>query len=543
MTHTTMLHDVLGAESERSACKLDVVGIGALNLDYIADSTALAESPAQSLVPRLYHLAEQAGVSLEWGTERLVAGDTIQAAIEIASPAQLHAVLGGSAFNAIRAIAQTQVGLRLGYVGVAGRVPVTGLSTVEAFKDLGIDHQFVRQARDHLCGICLSFTEGGDRTLLTHAGANDQMADYLDQDFAEIVAYLASARIVHVTSFLDSSTAEWLLAVLREVRTQNPSTLICFDPGHMWSVEPSPEVEELIRLSDYLLVNNREFCELGGQHPDEPDESVAARLLARFEREQGRVVVKRATGIHCYRRENGSVAGDFYPQAPLSTEDIEDTTGAGDVFAAGLLIVLACDRLQVELGALLGMRLARHKLRYVGSAGDAAFAEVARDFVAELDAERRSDGQAKGVFIGHGANPEWLAVQRFIEDRFSLPVYSFESASWSSRPVTDALADYLDRCSFAICILTAEDFTGDGKRLARQNVVHEVGLFQGRHGFDRVLVLAEDGCDFVPRAAEPYTIRFPRNGISRALYRVGETLRKANCLGGVAGQEATTYGP
>jgi hypothetical protein len=91
--------------------------------------------------------------------------------------------------------------------------------------------------------------------------------------------------------------------------------------------------------------------------------------------------------------------------------------------------------------------------------------------------------------------------------------------------VTEALADYLERCSFAICVLTAEDFTGDGRRLARQNVVHEVGLFQGRHGFDRVMVLAEEGCDFVPQAAEPYTISFPHNGISRTFYQLDEMIR------------------
>ncbi|MFB9237644.1 TIR domain-containing protein [Plantactinospora siamensis] len=91
--------------------------------------------------------------------------------------------------------------------------------------------------------------------------------------------------------------------------------------------------------------------------------------------------------------------------------------------------------------------------------------------------------------------------------------------------MTEALADYLERCSFAVCVLTAEDFAGDGRLLARQNVIHEVGLFQGRHGFDRVLVLAEEGCDFVPASADPYTITFPRHGISSAFYQLDEMIR------------------
>ena len=505
---------------------LDVVGIGALNLDYIANASALAEQHlSRSVTGRLSGLLQATVGTLTWGTEHSVNADTIHAAIEAVSAVRPDTALGGSAFNAIHAMAKTQAGLRLGYVGVAGRVPVIGLSTVQTFQKLGVDHRFVRPDEEHLCGICFSYAEDGDRTLLTHAGANEYMADYLDQEFDEIVRYLCDARVLHVTSFLDDRTAGRLLAVLTEVKRRSRETLICFDPGHVWSAGRTPEVAELVRLSDYLLVNYREFRELAGCAADQPDEVAAACLLDEFRGDRGVVIVKRSTGIWAYRREGGAMVDNFYPQVPLPTEDIEDATGAGDVFAAGLLIVLTSDRLQIELGSLLGMRLARHKLRYVGSAGHAQFADVTREFISRLDTERRTGELPRGVFIAHGANPEWLAVQRFIEDRFQLPVYSFESRSWGGRQVTEALADYLERCSFAICVLTAEDFTGDGRRLARQNVVHEVGLFQGRHGFDRVLVLAEEGCDFVPQAAQPYTIWFPHNGIERTYYRLAEMIR------------------
>ena len=82
--------------------------------------------------------------------------------------------------------------------------------------------------------------------------------------------------------------------------------------------------------------------------------------------------------------------------------------------------------MQIELGALLGMQLARHKLRYVGNAGHAQFAKVTRDFIRTLDAERRSGAHPPGIFISHGTNPEWFAVQRFVEDRFDSPVHFFE---------------------------------------------------------------------------------------------------------------------
>jgi Predicted nucleotide-binding protein containing TIR-like domain len=39
---------------------------------------------------------------------------------------------------------------------------------------------------------------------------------------------------------------------------------------------------------------------------------------------------------------------------------------------------------------------------------------------------------------------------------------------------------------------TGKDETKDGKLLARQNVVHEAGLFQGKLGFTRAIILLEE---------------------------------------------------
>jgi predicted nucleotide-binding protein len=43
----------------------------------------------------------------------------------------------------------------------------------------------------------------------------------------------------------------------------------------------------------------------------------------------------------------------------------------------------------------------------------------------------------------------------------------------------------LDQARFAFLVMTAEDEQADGNHHARMNVIHEVGLFQGRLGFER----------------------------------------------------------
>jgi len=50
----------------------------------------------------------------------------------------------------------------------------------------------------------------------------------------------------------------------------------------------------------------------------------------------------------------------------------------------------------------------------------------------------------------------------------------------------------MNHAGIALLVLTAEDETADGKEVARQNVVHEAGLFQGRLGFARAIILLEE---------------------------------------------------
>jgi predicted nucleotide-binding protein len=52
----------------------------------------------------------------------------------------------------------------------------------------------------------------------------------------------------------------------------------------------------------------------------------------------------------------------------------------------------------------------------------------------------------------------------------------------------------LDNAWLAFLVMTAEDERTDGTKQARANVIHEVGLFQGRLGFERAIILLEEGC-------------------------------------------------
>lgn len=126
------------------------------------------------------------------------------------------------------------------------------------------------------------------------------------------------------------------------------------------------------------------------------------------------------------------------------------------------------------------------------------------------------------AFIGHGGrNPLWRELKDFLTE-FSVDVETFETHPRYGKTAVDVIQSMLDRADFAFLIHTGEDETAEGRLRARQNVVHETGLFQGRLGFERVIVLREDGVEEFSNLAGLQEIRFPAGNI-RATF--GEVAR------------------
>ena len=108
--------------------------------------------------------------------------------------------------------------------------------------------------------------------------------------------------------------------------------------------------------------------------------------------------------------------------------------------------------------------------------------------------QKKAELIGTNVFIGHGRSAAWRTLKDFIEDRLRLPVDEFNSVPVAGITTTSRLSELLDAAAFAFLVMTGEDELADGSIRARENVVHEVGLFQGRLGFSRAIILLEDGC-------------------------------------------------
>ena len=162
----------------------------------------------------------------------------------------------------------------------------------------------------------------------------------------------------------------------------------------------------------------------------------------------------------------------------------------------------------------------------------ADIAARAGDHIGRLGRARDVSVQAEGtrVFIGHGGSPLWRELKDFVQDRVAIPWDEFNRVPIAGVTNITRLAEMLDTAAIAFLVFTAEDEQADGSTVARQNVVHEAGLFQGRLGFARAIVLLEEGCEEFSNIEGLGQIRFPKGNIVAAFEEVRRVLEREGII-------------
>jgi hypothetical protein len=95
---------------------------------------------------------------------------------------------------------------------------------------------------------------------------------------------------------------------------------------------------------------------------------------------------------------------------------------------------------------------------------------------------------------------------------------------------TARLEGMLEEAGFALIIMTAEDEQLDGTVRARENVVHEAGLFQGRLGFTKAILLLEEGCEEFSNIHGLGQLRFPKGRIDAVFEDIRKLLEREGML-------------
>jgi len=163
-----------------------------------------------------------------------------------------------------------------------------------------------------------------------------------------------------------------------------------------------------------------------------------------------------------------------------------------------------------------------------------AAAEIAAKAASHLERKSRKRKVAErigtNVFIGHGQSHVWRDLKDFVQDRLKLPWDEFNRVPVAGITNIARLSEMLDAAAVAFLVMTAEDEMADGAIQARMNVVHEAGLFQGRLGFTKAIVLLEDGCQEFSNIQGLGQIRFPCGNISAVFEEIRRVLEREGLI-------------
>ena len=129
------------------------------------------------------------------------------------------------------------------------------------------------------------------------------------------------------------------------------------------------------------------------------------------------------------------------------------------------------------------------------------------------------------IFIGHGRSPVWREVQAYIEKDLLIPTVELAQEPNLGRTVLQKLEEVAMNCSAAVIVVTADDHTDDGTPVARQNVIHEVGYFQGKYGLNRICLLHEEGTTIPSNIHGLVYAPFPAGLVSASFHVLGRELR------------------
>ncbi len=130
------------------------------------------------------------------------------------------------------------------------------------------------------------------------------------------------------------------------------------------------------------------------------------------------------------------------------------------------------------------------------------------------------------VFIGHGRNPQWRDLKDHLHEKHGIDVEAYELGTRAGLTIKEVLDDMLTSSSFALLVLAGEDLDVTGGLHARENVIHELGLFQGRLGWRKAIALLEEGVTEFSNIHGLNQIRFRAGNIKETFGEILATISR-----------------
>ncbi|GAA1931266.1 PfkB family carbohydrate kinase [Microbacterium aoyamense] len=252
------------------------------------------------------------------------------------NPAEVRLTRGGSAANV--AVAAAREGCAVRFIGRVGD-DTLGTTLVRELEAAGVDARVQRAGRTG--AIVILVDDEGERTMITDRGAAAEL-EAVDPTWVD------GARIVHVPlyGFADEGSRRALLAAVGTARGHGiPLSLDLSSTATMRVLGTELLAELLDALAPDVVFANA-------------DEAALVTELGLVV--NGAYVVKRGGDPVVVSIDGASL------EVPVVREDVVDSTGAGDAFAAGFLVA-TLDGSDAVSAARAGIELARAALHRPGA--------------------------------------------------------------------------------------------------------------------------------------------------------------------------------
>jgi hypothetical protein len=137
------------------------------------------------------------------------------------------------------------------------------------------------------------------------------------------------------------------------------------------------------------------------------------------------------------------------------------------------------------------------------------------------------------IFIGHGGSNEWYKLYHFLTCKLALQCDDFNAETTAGFQTSFRIENMLKSARMAFLVMTAENRHEDKTMHARENVIHEIGLFQAKLQAHRAIVLIEDGCSRFSNLDGLTTIEFSPDNIDACFEKIHQVLIREGILQGI----------
>jgi len=366
--------------------KLDVIGIGALNFDFMFEidfeSGSIHEGGTEFLDPDAEKRVEKKFLRIK--KHPLYNGSC-------------KVQYGGAAFGAMRAahgvsiLEKHKKSLRIGYVGVYGKMHSPFSDMLRGMEYNNIDEK-IKQSMEFLDskeGKTFLFADEGQNgvgyfpisskdgrrfkgrkgDLLTSEidqGVNKTLQQKIEEKEKELGKnsfshYLSSAKWIHISSLVEIEQFMWLISRIKDAKDINPELIVSMDPGSTYMYENVDDMKLAYKVCDFIFLSGYEaeyFSSIFKSMESLSDFSSNSVLAFSIEEYIGKnlhcTFIAPDSDVGAYkalRIRNNTAAIEIIQRKAY---EVVNDTGSGSAFAGGFILANVNLGLRLEAAIDLG---------------------------------------------------------------------------------------------------------------------------------------------------------------------------------------------